>query len=109
MSDPLNSLPTFAGEFIHGVDAKGRVTIPSEWRVKIDESYYLVVDRSRTFLHAMPPEEFRAVAQRVENDAEVPAAERAVFLHHFFSRTTKTDLDKQGRLLLPEKARKDLG
>jgi MraZ protein len=32
-----------------------------------------------------------------------------VFLHHFFSRATQADTDKQGRLLLPEKARKDLG
>lgn len=104
------SLPTFAGEFVHGVDAKGRVTIPSEWRVKLEgESYYLVTDRTRTFLHAMPPEEFRSVAAKVEADAAIPAADKAVFLHHFFSRATKVDLDKQGRLLLPDKARKDLG
>lgn len=110
MNPDPNPLPTFAGEFVHGVDAKGRVTIPSDWRVRLEgESYYLVTDRTRTFLHAMPPTEFTAVADKVQADPAITPADKAVFLHHFFSRATKTDLDKQGRLLLPEKARKDLG
>ena len=110
MTLETSSLPTFAGEFVHGVDPKGRVTIPSDWRFRLEgETYFLVVDRTRTFLHAMPPEQFTAIATKVENDASIPPAERAVFLHHFFSRATKVETDKQGRLLLPEKARKDLG
>jgi MraZ protein len=104
------SAPTFAGEFIHGIDSKGRVTIPSDWRVRLEgETYFLVLDRTQTFLHAMPPEQFTAIAARVENDQSISPADRAVFLHHFFSRATKAETDKQGRLLLPEKARKDLG
>jgi MraZ protein len=110
MNPDQNSSVTFLGEFTHGVDSKGRVTIPSDWRFRLEgETYYLVADSSRTFLHAMPPEEFRAKAALVEADTSIPASDRAVFLHHFFSRATKAETDKQGRLLLPEKARKELG
>jgi MraZ protein len=105
-----NSSVTFSGEFSHGVDIKGRVTVPSDWRRLLEgETYYLVTDSSRTFLHAMPPEEFRAKAAQIEADTTIPASDRAIFLHHFFSRATKTETDKQGRFVIPEKARKDLG
>jgi len=110
MNPEQNSPVTFLGEFVHGVDSKGRVTIPSNWRVRLEgETYYLVTDASRTFLHAMPPDEFRAKAAEVEANPAIQPSERAVFLHHFFSRATQAETDKQGRLLLPEKARKELG
>src|SRR3954468_14418579 len=101
--------PTFAGEFTHGVDAKGRVTIPSEWRFKLEgEPYWVVVDSTNTHLLVMPPDEFQGIANAAAPNPNFTPAMRTVFLQNFYSRATKVETDRQGRLLLPDN-RKQLG
>ncbi len=109
MSSDQNSTPTFSGEFCHGVDPKGRVTIPASWRKSDADEFYLMVDRSNSFVRAMSPERFRAVAEKIEKDPAVTPKDRTVFLRHFYSRAMNQTADKQGRLLLPENARKQVG
>ncbi len=109
MSALPNSIPTFSGEFRHGIDPKGRVTIPSAWRKSDADEFYLMIDRTNSFLRAMPPERFRAVAEKVAGEPGVTTKDRTVFLRHFYSRAIHVIADKQGRLVLPEPARKQLG
>ena len=33
----------FVGEFVHALDAKGRVTIPSKWRISGGDNTYLAL------------------------------------------------------------------
>ena len=103
------STPIFSGECCHSLDGKNRVTIPSRWRQGDADEFYLMIDRTNTFLRAMPPAEFRAVASKIENDPAVTPKDRAVFLRHFYSRSAQVVADKQGRLVLPEAACEKLG
>jgi MraZ protein len=102
MSSEQNPLPEFSGEFCHGLDPKNRITIPSRWRRTEAEEFFLMPDRTNKFLRAMPPGPFRAVADKIAADPGVSAAERAVFMRHFYSRSQHASTDKQGRLLLPD-------
>jgi MraZ protein len=109
MSSEQNSLPEFAGEFCHGLDSKNRITIPSRWRQSDADEFFLMPDRENKFLRAMPPGQFRAVADKVAADPTLSNSDRAVFMRHFYSRAQHASADKQGRLLLPEDYCKRLG
>jgi MraZ protein len=105
----LNPLPHFfAGEFSHGMDTKGRLTIPSDWRLTESDSFYFMPDSTDRFLRAMRPDEF---AKAVQNPPEILAslAEQMEFQRYFCSRAHLLTADKQGRLVLPENLRTNYG
>ena len=109
MAFTKNSTPIFSGEFRHALDPKNRVTIPSRWRSSEAEEFFLILDRSGAFARVMPPEQFRAVGERLSQNPEIAPRDRAVFLRHFYSRSIQVVSDKQGRLTLPEDLAAKLG
>ncbi len=105
MSSAQNSQPIFSGEVCHALDGKNRVTIPSRWRngnADVADEFFLMPDRTGTFVRAMPPAQFSAAAERAAANPAVTAKDHAVFLRHFYSRSQHVAVDKQGRLLVPE-------
>jgi MraZ protein len=102
MPAETSSAPIFSGEFRHGLDGKNRVTIPSRWRQSEADEFFLMPDRTNMFLRAMPPAQFRAVADKVANNPAVTEKDKAIFLRHFYSRSQHAVMDKQGRIVLPE-------
>ncbi len=102
MSTSSNSKPIFSGEFRHALDGKSRVTIPSAWRSGEADEFFLMPGQNDTCVRAMPPDEYRAVAERAKASPGVDAEELSIFLRHFYSRAHRVTTDKQGRLVLPE-------
>jgi MraZ protein len=94
--------PFYAGEFRHTIDEKNRITIPSRWRRNEAEEFILLPDSANQFLIAISPEEFARMSAGVENNPNVNARERRVFLRQLHSRAQHGLADKQGRLVLPE-------
>jgi MraZ protein len=109
MNADLNSAPIFSGEFRHALDVKNRVTVPSRWRSSEADEFFLIADRSGSFVRAMPPKQFRAVGEALASNPAITPKDRAVFLRHFYSRSQQVVLDKQGRLIVPEDLGKLLG
>jgi MraZ protein len=105
-----NPAPTkfFAGEFSHGMDGKGRLTIPVSWRLSDADSFYFFPDSSDRFLRAMRPAEFALAAQN-HPDAQASPADQMEFQRYFCSRAHELTADKQGRLVLPEALRAGYG
>jgi MraZ protein len=97
-----NPAPIFSGEFCHALDGKNRITIPSRWRAGDADEFFLMADRTGTFLRAMPPDEFRAVGEKLADNPQITAKDRAVFMRQFYSRSRQAIADKQGRLVVPE-------
>ena len=109
MNPMPNSAPIFSSEFRHALDPKNRVTVPSRWRCTDADEFYLMVDRSGTFLRAMPPAQFRAVGEKVEARSDISAKKKQDFLDLFYSQALLVLVDKQGRLLVPEALGKAVG
>lgn len=101
--------PFYAGQFHHSIDEKNRVTVPSRWRRNQAEEFILLPDSADQFLIAMSPEEFARMSAGVENNPDVNARERRVFLRQLHSRAQHGLADKQGRLVLPEELCRQIG
>ena len=101
MLDAQNSDPVFSGEFARAVDPKNRISVPAKWLQSEADEFYLVVDRTKSCLKAMPPAEFKAVAAKLEANPNVSARDLAIFLRHFYSQARQVNADKQGRMVLP--------
>ena len=104
-----NSTPIFSGEFCHSLDPKNRVTIPARWRATEADEFFLMADRSGQFLKVMPPEHFRAVAEKLKTDPSITPKDRTVFLRLFYSGAQQVVSDKQGRMIVPEELGKAVG
>ena len=102
MEAPETAQPIFAGEFRHAMDGKNRVTIPSRWRQGEVDEFFAIPDLDGGFLMVMPPEVFRRVADKVEQDTRLTAPERRKFIRQFYSRSQHLVSDKQGRIVVPE-------
>lgn len=68
-----------------------------------------MADRSGSFLRAMPPEQFRAVGDKLAAMPDISAQKKQDFLQLFYSQALLVVVDKQGRLLVPESLGKVVG
>jgi MraZ protein len=110
MSPEQLSPVIYAGEFSRGIDAKGRLTIPSDWCSDPGpDQFFLLPDSTEQFLLAMTQPVFAAMA-KPPADRPGTQAEQMAFQRYFYSRAHRVEADKQGRLVLPEpfRARYDL-
>jgi MraZ protein len=103
MAQPNQQPLIFSGESRHALDEKLRVTIPARWRREAEggDEFFLTVDRSRTFLRAMPPQVFAGVVERLGNQPGVTQQDLARFERLFYARSKPATTDKQGRIVLP--------
>ncbi len=97
----------FLGEYEHSVDVKGRVAIPAKFRPQVETG--LVVTRGfERCLFAYPMEEWQHLSQRVSSlplgQPQARQLRRLLFANAF-----DTELDKQGRILLPGSLREYAG
>ena len=96
----------FRGRFEHGLDLKGRVSIPSKFREILTTNYdeRLIVTNFDNCLWAYPFAEWQAIEEKVsalpQFKPEVKALQRV-----FISAATECPLDKNGRVLIPQTLR----
>lgn len=88
----------FLGEYIHKLDSKNRIMIPSDFRGDLKGDFYLTKGPEKSLL-VYTEEEFMkrsaALDQLVYENKKNRAIKRL-----FFSSTVKVNLDKQGRILI---------
>jgi MraZ protein len=102
MTESPPEQPFFYGKSRHALDHKNRITIPAKWRREDGADVFFVLPHHKAeCLLVMPPDQFRAVGERVRASA-LPAREKRAFQREFFSQAERCSADKQGRLLLPE-------
>ncbi|MGE5598237.1 MAG: division/cell wall cluster transcriptional repressor MraZ [Bacteroidota bacterium] len=93
----------FAGEFQHALDDKGRVTIPAKFREGLGEGFMITRGLDRC-LFAYPREEWARLEEKVKT---LPTAQTEVraFVRLLFSGAVEAEVDKQGRVGLPQHLR----
>jgi MraZ protein len=93
----------FSGSHQLTVDDKGRLAIPTRMRQQLAEEHGLQVFITRgpqTSIEIYPPTVFRAIAEQIQGLEDRRAADmlKEVFVGH----AVETEIDKQGRVLLPQ-------
>jgi MraZ protein len=95
--------PLFYGQSKHTLDHKNRITIPAKWRSDgVPETFFVIPHPSGDCLLLLPPNEFRAVGEKVRNAPDLAQRDKRAFQRQFFSQAEHCVADKQGRLLLPD-------
>ena len=96
----------FTGEFEHAIDAKQRLAIPAEYRARLDpavhgEAFYLTLGPNQA-LWLWPEKTFEQMAGAMDASL-LPADEMMEFEELLFSQAARLEMDKAGRIRLPER------
>jgi len=97
----------FLGEFSHTLDDKGRVVMPRKFRPGLDKGCVITKGQDRC-LYVFPMERWDVEAARA---LKLPRTDRRArnFSRSFFAAATDQQLDKQGRVQIPESLRSYAG
>ncbi|HEY8361519.1 MAG TPA: division/cell wall cluster transcriptional repressor MraZ [Tissierellaceae bacterium] len=93
----------FIGEYQHSLDDKGRLTIPSKFRIELGEVFVMTKGLDNC-LFIYPKSEWSVLEEKLK---KLPLTNRdaRAFVRFFFSGACECELDKQGRVLIPPNLR----
>lgn len=92
----------YVGEFVHQLDARNRVTVPSSWRVAGDDgNYYFAWPHPEGCVAVYPPQIQAEIMEKASAIKHSDVRGNAM-LRKLFGRAHKFGCDKQGRILLPD-------
>lgn len=93
----------FMGEYQHSVDEKGRMIIPAKFREALGSSFVITRGLDQC-LFVYPKDEWTILEQKLKSLPLMKSDARA-FTRFFFSGATECELDKQGRVNIPNNLR----
>ena len=67
-----NQTTFFVGEFTHALDSKGRVTIPSKWRISGGDNTYLALPNPSGYITVYPPKMIGRLEEGFRGQPERP-------------------------------------
>ena len=94
------------GTYQHNLDAKGRVFMPAKLREKLGETF-LVTKGIGECLFVFSQEEWENFAEKLKIAPVTDVAAQS-FLRMLFANACDCELDKQGRILLPQRLREHI-
>ena len=94
----------FMGEYNHTIDAKGRLIVPSKFREQLGNEFVVTTGLDGC-LFVYPNEEWANIEKKFMN-IPLTAKDARQFSRFFFARAATCEVDKQGRILLPQPLRK---
>jgi MraZ protein len=97
----------FLGQYQHNVDSKGRLTIPVRYRDLLEDGAYITQGFDRNLM-IMTTEAFETITQRVRQMSITDPRSR-LLRRLIFSSGERVDVDKAGRILIPQFLRNAAG
>jgi MraZ protein len=97
----------FLGQFSYTLDSKGRLTIPSRFREELPAEIVVTRGLDRCLV-VYPIEVWREISQKVTSLPITDPRGRAL-RRVFFADAADAELDKQGRVLIPDRLREYAG
>ena len=100
----------FTGQYDRTIDAKNRIQLPAQLRSAIDPEQdgaglYVTLGEHRGTLSIFTERAFEALAARIETEF-IPGPESRRFELQFYGLASHVDIDKQGRIVLPDRLRR---
>ena len=93
----------FMGEYSHTIDAKGRLIIPARFREGLGERFVV----SKGFdgcLNAYDPETWAGIEEKLKELPQFKKETRTI-TRFFLAGAVEEEIDKQGRILIPQRLR----
>lgn len=103
VSGGLGVVSMLMGEFRHNIDAKGRLIVPSKLREELGEQFVLTRGLDGC-LFGYPMSEWNELEAKL-NDMPLAKKDARTFVRFFYSAATECELDKQGRINIPNTLR----
>ncbi|WP_078806191.1 division/cell wall cluster transcriptional repressor MraZ [Pilibacter termitis] len=97
----------FMGEFQHNIDAKGRLIVPAKLRDDLGDKF-VVTKGMDGCLFGYPMDEWTRFAEKTK-ELPLSRAQARQFTRHFFASASESELDKQGRINVPQSLREYAG
>ena len=93
----------FVGKFVHSLDPKRRLTIPSEWRAQVGspKSLYVLRDVTEQCLFVFPASELQRRIERIRNHSIADGKARQ-FMRMLASESDLVAWDSQGRIRIKD-------
>lgn len=89
----------FMGEYNHTIDAKGRLIVPSKFRELLGDAF-VVTKGLDGCLFAYDNEEWKRFEEKLRS-LPITNKEARQFVRFFLAGATEAEVDKQGRILIP--------
>lgn len=102
----------FCGQFEHAVDSKGRLIIPARIREALSDGFQerCVVTRGiEPCIALYPKDEWDSLVRKLRASLPRMSGKGRWFLRKVFGMATECELDKQGRILIPQHLREFAG
>jgi MraZ protein len=93
----------FMGEFQHNIDTKGRIIVPAKFREGLGEGFVVTRGLDKC-LFAYPMDEWKLLEEKLKKLPLTKKDARA-FTRFFFSGAVECEVDKQGRINIPQPLR----
>jgi MraZ protein len=97
----------FYGEYQHTIDPKGRVIVPSKFREGLGDKF-IITKGLDNCLFAYSSEEWTSLENKLKTLPLTNKDARA-FVRFFFAGAAECEVDKQGRILVPQNLREYAG
>ena len=97
----------FLGEYAHTIDEKGRLTLPAKYRADLAPGVVVTRGLDRC-LFIFPMDEWKKLSEKV-SALPLTDVQAREFRRLLFSGANDVELDKQGRVLLPQYLREYAG
>ena len=94
----------FIGEYNHNLDDKGRLAVPIKFRADLSKGAVITKGLDNC-LFLYPKEEYEKLAIKLAS-MPISKANNRAFTRHLIGGAMDVELDKQGRVILPEYLRK---
>jgi len=96
----------FTGEYEHSIDTKGRIIVPAKYREDLGEEFTVTLGLDGC-LFVYPKTEWESFVEKLKN---LPGSKEGRQLQRYFLAGAATcEMDKQGRILIPQKLRDAAG
>lgn len=97
----------FVNKYSHSLDTKGRVIIPAKYREELGEKF-MITEGMDGCLYILPQKAFDILAEEIKSlPLNIKASRRMA--RQFFGSAADSELDKQGRALIPANLREYAG
>lgn len=93
----------FMGEFKHQLDTKGRMIVPSKFREELNEQF-IITRGLDNCLFGYTLDEWSKIEEKMKS-LPLTKKDARKFMRLFFSGATAVELDKQGRINIPQNLR----
>ena len=99
----------FLGQFEHGVDDKSRLFLPARFREKNATATFILTQGLERCLFLFPPSAWEALAGKLDQLPLANKVEERAFKRTLLAAASETEVDAQGRILIPQILREYAG